>query len=136
MGPGTPRATRTTKTTTLLRAAQPAHHPPPRPPPRIQPAITIRTRQLARQQSAFDSDHIGSYNLQQCLQAPGRTLPTTLQRTAGGSLRVQDPRTLAPPHDQGQTERPTSPRPHPRCRYNTNPSSASMALNTSSANRP
>ena len=64
-------------------------NPPPRPPPRTQTPRTIRTPQLASQQSAFDFQPIRSYNLQQCPRASGRTLPSPAKVRSGGFLRVQ-----------------------------------------------
>ena len=72
------RATNTTRTArpAPLVTARPPNHPPPRRPPRTQTATATRTLELTRQQRAFDFERVGSYDLQQCLRAPGRTLPT------------------------------------------------------------
>jgi hypothetical protein len=100
-------------------------HPPPSRTPRTQPAATVGTAELARHQRAFDLGAVGSYDLQQCLRAPGRALPSTRQRSTGGPLRVQDhvhadartrtratrrlpspsPRTLSLPHQRVLNQR-------------------------------
>ena len=72
----TNRAPRTPRPDPLLRITT-TQNPTPSPTPRTQPAGTIRALQLPSHQSAFDFERIGSYNLQQCLRASGRTLPFT-----------------------------------------------------------
>ena len=71
----TNRAPRTSRPDPLLPVTA-TKDPPPGPTPRTQPAGTIRALQLASHQSAFDFERISSYNLQQCLRASGRTLPS------------------------------------------------------------
>ena len=78
-----------------------ANNPPPSPPPPAQPTITIRAPQLPSSESAFDFQLISSYNLQQCLRASGRTLPSPAKWKPGGPLRVQS-KTLSHERQRGQ----------------------------------
>ena len=104
---GTPRPTRSSP----HLAVAPSQHPPARGPPRPQPATTIRTHQLTRHQRALDFQRVSSYDLQQCLRAPGRALPSRPSEKAGGSLRVQDACTLTP--DANKHNPKAAPNPSP-----------------------
>lgn len=121
--------------TTALLTFQSAHRPPSRRPPRTQLTPATRARQLAADKAALDFVGVASYDLQQCLRASGRTLPSlpSDHREGPCASRPHDPVALT-------RTRPTrTPAPHHhhlRCRNTTAASSTNAALNTRTRKRP